>query len=134
MANQANHLPPPTTAIPPSPPPSPPPPSMISVCDLPADCLQLIASRLHSERTLLPFALTCKGFDAARRRDALPLKTNGQLFVRRLRLLEWAVGHVAWLDQDYHRRHGCVWAAELGCLPAILWLVRAAPNRPSPAQ
>ena len=92
------------------------------ILSLPSDVLQHIARPLAEECELLTFAMTCKTFDAARRRERLPLTSDGRLFVRRLRLLEWAVSHAGWLDISHHQSYGCLWAAEVGCLPTILWL------------
>ena len=90
------------------------------ILSLPSDVLQYIAKLLKGE--LLTFACTCAAFDQARRHSGLLLLSHGRQFVRRLRLLEWAVSHVAWDTVGSHQARGCVWAAEAGCLPAILWL------------
>lgn len=97
-------------------------PSRRSLALLDQDVLALIANHLYADHHLVCFCLACSAFNTARKREGLPLCSDGKAFVRRLRLLEWAVAEVDWLAHATHAVHGCVWAAEVGCLPTLLWL------------
>lgn len=97
-------------------------PSDCLLLSLPDDAVAVILSALAAEHALLAFCLSSTACNAARRRENLPLISSGSLYVRRLRLLEWAVSSAGWLESVLHQSQGCVWAAECGCLPVILWL------------
>ena len=112
---------------PPSPPPSPPSTQEhLTLLTLHQDCLAQVLQLLHRENALLPLCCTSRIFNEARISLGLNLVSAGKLFVTRLRLLEWAAWRLPtegnWLSFPLHRSQGCIWAAEVGCLPAILWL------------